>query len=261
MAPGRQLNVVTHAHFTPFMLSLDFDEASERLDARLYRRVRECRVCRGALEELSRWLEALDHCDPIVGPEFTTRHDFFASLMTEHLSQEDRLDALRSDELFHHWGLGRLLLDESRSCRDSNPALSTELAELALTVAEHLDPGFYRPERVADAQAQAAANYGDALRLLDRLNAAREQFASANERLENGTGRARIASGVATLEARLLKDLGHHDEALDILERAIAAYEEREEESRTLLHWMHESCGERIEGEEIADGATQDQTG
>ncbi|NNE48467.1 MAG: hypothetical protein HKN37_17580 [Rhodothermales bacterium] len=252
---------MTHTHFTPFSLALDFDEASERLDSHLYRRVRECRICRGALEELSRWLLALDHCDPIVGPEFTTRHDFFASLMTENLTHEDRLAALRSDELFHHWGLGRLLLEESRSCRESNPELSTELAELALTVAEHLDPGFYRPERVADAQAQAAANYGDALRLLHRLDVAKQQFTAAISYLANGTGRPRIASGVARLEARLLKDKGHHDEALDLLELAIAAYEERDEESRSLLHWMHESCGDRIEGEEITDGTTQNQTG
>ncbi len=252
---------MTHTHFTPFMLSLDFDEASDRLDARLYRGVRECRVCRGALEELSRWLEALDHCDPIVGPEFTTRHDFFASLMTENLAHEDRMEALRSDELFHHWGLGRLLLEESRSCRESNPELSAELAELALTVAEHLDPGFYRPERVADAQAQAAANYGDALRLLDRLGVAKEQFVSANSHLGSGTGRARIASGVARLEARLLKDLGCHDEALELLERVVATHEEQIEETRSLLHWMHESCGERIEGEEITDGTTQNEAG
>jgi hypothetical protein len=95
----------------------------------------------------------------------------------------------------------------------------------------------------------------------DRLEVAQEQFAAANGHLENGTGRARIASGVARLEARLLKDLGCHDEALELLERAVAGYEERDEESRTLLHWMHEVCGERIEGEEIADGTTQDQTG
>jgi len=47
-----------------------------------------------------------------------------------------------------------------------------------------------------------------------RLEVAREQFAAANRHLENGTGRARIASGVARLEADLLEDLGCQDEAL-----------------------------------------------
>ena len=252
---------MTHTHFTPFSLSLDLEGADGTLDAGLYRRLRECSVCRGALHELSRWLQALDHCDPVVGPEFATRHDFFNQVLTEHQSHKDRLEVVRSDDLFHQWGLCRLFLEESKSCREANPELSAELAELALAVAEHLDPGFYRPDRVADAQAQAAANYGDALRLLDRLEVASEQFTAANGHLENGTGRARIASGVARLEARLLKDLGCHDEALELLERAVAGYEERDEESRTLLHWMHEVCGERIEGEEIADGTTQDQTG
>jgi len=90
---------------------------------------------------------------------------------------------------------------------------------------------------------------------------AQEQFAAANGHVMNGTGRARIASGVARLEARLLKDLGHKGEALELLERVIAAHEERIQETRSLLHWMHESCGERSEGEETADGTTQDQTG
>ena len=90
---------------------------------------------------------------------------------------------------------------------------------------------------------------------------ARERFAAANGHLENGTGRARIASGVARLEARFLKDLGCHGEALELLERAVTKFEKRDEESRILLHRMHEAFGARIEEGEIADGTTQDQTG
>jgi hypothetical protein len=55
--------------------------------------------------------------------------------------------------------------------------------------------------------------------------------------------------------------LDRHDEAFELLEQTVAAHEERIDESRTLLHWLHESCDERIEGEEITDGSTQDQAG
>jgi len=238
---------MNHSHYTPFTLSLDIDESSPELGDVLYRKIARCDVCRAALQDLSQWLGALDHCDPLVGPEFVTRHEFFNQLLAQNPSHEERIAALRTDELFHQWGLYRLLLEESRSCRSTNPELSAQLAELALEVSSHLDEAFYRPERVADARAQAAANHGDALRKLKQLEEATRKFEAAREWLESGTGRTGIASSLARLEARLLRDMGRADEAHELLEQAIVAHEEREAQERNLLHWILEPCSQRSE--------------
>ncbi|MCP4203121.1 MAG: hypothetical protein GY769_14460 [bacterium] len=254
-----RLTVQNHQHLTADILALDFDEGGERLENHIYRRANTCSACREALEELSRWLAALDHCDPVVAQEFLTRHDFFNRLLADHGSHHERIEAVRTDELYHQWGLARLLMEESRASRSANPELSAELAELALAVAGSLDPGFYRTEYVSDLIAEAAANYADTLRALDNTEAAEILFEKAASRLELGTGRARIASGVARLEARLLKDQGRQEEAHELLERAIASHEEKDEESRTILHWILASLGERSDDGLLAHGAPQDE--
>ncbi|MCP4203118.1 MAG: hypothetical protein GY769_14445 [bacterium] len=239
---------MSHTHYTPFTLALDFDGQNKRFLSRLKERADSCSRCRSALRELRGWLTALDHPDPLVGPEFVTRHGLFKELLADHPSHEVRLRAADTNALFHQWGLVRLLLEESKSCREVNPLLSAELAELSLIAAEHLEPHYYDPAHVADAQAQASANYGDALRLLERSQAARRQFASANGRLEIGTGRTKILSEVARLEARLLHSIGRHEEAHRLLERTLAAHEEESERSRPLLHFLLEARDDDANG-------------
>lgn len=238
---------MSHIHCTPFTLALDFDAEDERLHLALARRARECEVCRSAVEELSAWLVALDHPDPLVGPEFATRHDLFKRLLADHRTHEKRLRAVDSDELFHQWGLCRLLLDESSGCRESNRELSAQLAELALAVADRLATDYYGAELVADLRASAAAALGDALRLLEDAQT-EDKFETARVLLSQGTGNVRVASEIARLEARFLRDLGRHDEAHELLEKTLAAHHALAEKPRSLLGFVLQSARRRHEG-------------
>ena len=80
----------------------------------------------------------------------------------------------------------------------------------------------------------------------------------AHEYLKIGTARPLVASGIARLEARLLKQLGRHEESHALLEHAIAAHEEDDQEPRTVLDWILASCAERSGGE-LAHGSAQDE--
>jgi hypothetical protein len=73
-----------------------------------------------------------------------------------------RLIMARNDERLHHWGLFDLLLEKSREAVEAGAA--ADLAELALAVAERLDPEVYGEERVADFKTAALAALGEARR-------------------------------------------------------------------------------------------------
>src|SRR5512147_1706708 len=73
-----------------------------------------------------------------------------------------RLIMARNDERLHHWGLFDLLLEKSREIVEADPTAAVGLAELALAVAERLDPDVYGEERVSDFKTAALAALGDA---------------------------------------------------------------------------------------------------
>lgn len=246
-----------HVHLKPGSLGADLDEGGRKIEARIYSQASTCSVCHEAVRELGRWLNAVGHFDPIVGQEFLTRHDFFNQLLADHRSHHARLKVIRSDEVFHHWGLCTLLLDESRSCRKANAELSVQLAELGTVVATHLDPGFYRSEWVADLSALAAADHGDALRCARQRPAAWRQLSVARQCLQRGTGRLRIATTIATLEARLLRDQGRFEEAQSLLERSIKAHEADHDEPTGVLDWILSSSPHGA-GRELTRGASKD---
>ena len=235
-----------HLHHTPFTLSTALDGlAPEEVPGR-YQRITRCPSCQLSLEGLVRWLKALDHWDPVVGPEYVTRHEVFARLLDDY-PHKKRLKAIRGDGLFHQWGLAKLLLEVSTSCRNGDPAESSRSAELALEVANNLDPGFYRSRRVADLRALAAANYGDSLRVLGRSEEAATSLRCAEEWLQGGTRRAWIVSEVATLKSHLLRDLGRNQRALKLLRQAIVAHEQPVREPLSLFHWLVQPRSPRVE--------------
>ena len=79
-----------------------------------------------------------------------------------------RLMMVRNDARLHHWGLFDRLLAKSREAAESDgaaAAAAVDLAELALAVAERLDPEVYGEERACDFKTEALAVLGDARRL------------------------------------------------------------------------------------------------
>ncbi|HSG39526.1 MAG TPA: hypothetical protein VLE27_07785 [Thermoanaerobaculia bacterium] len=135
-----------------------------------------------------------------------------------------RLMMVRNDERLHHWGLYDLLLDKSRELASLDPPCAVHMAEMALAIAERVDPGIYGGERVADFKTAALVALGDARRLTGDLAGARLAFSHARMNLEMGTGdlleEANLLGGLVSL----LCDLGEYEKAARSLERATALY-------------------------------------
>ena len=135
-----------------------------------------------------------------------------------------RLVMVRNDSRLHHWGLFDLLLEKSRETAQANAVQALGLAELALAVAERLDPEIYGEERVCDFKTAALAVLGDTRRLNGDFAGARLAISQARIQLEMGTGDLLEEAGLLGGLVNLLCDLGEFEKAAHSLERASALY-------------------------------------
>ena len=135
-----------------------------------------------------------------------------------------RLIMVRNDERLCHWGLFDLLLEKSREAVEADATAAAGLAELALAVAERLDPDLYGEERVADFKTAALAALGDARRRAGDFAGARLAFHQARINLEMGTGDLLEEAGLLGGLVKLLCDLGEYGKAAQSLEKASALY-------------------------------------
>ena len=116
------------------------------------------------------------------------------------------------------------MLEKSRETVETSAAAAAGLAELALAVAERLDPEIYGEERVADFKTAALAALGDARRRAGDLAGAHLAFEQARINLEMGTGDLLEEAGLLGGLVKLLCDLGEYGKAAQSLERASALY-------------------------------------
>ncbi len=202
-----------HAHLTPLTLANDLAEALDQGLPVTSGRPLSCNVCFDALATLAHWTTALDHWDARVGPEFVTRFHLMARLFEQTQSHERRLDQARRDSTFHQWGLCQLLLEQSSQARPHAPSYALELGELALAVADALDPADYDPEWVADLYATAAANLSELHVFRGNPEQAGELLRSARTSLEAGTGRPAISRRVRAAESLLSSESGRGNPA------------------------------------------------
>jgi hypothetical protein len=135
-----------------------------------------------------------------------------------------RLVMVRNDSRLHHWGLFDLLIEKSRTAAETDAVQSLGFAELALAVAERLDPEVYGEERACDFKTAALATLGDARRLNGDFAGARLAFSQARIHLEMGTGDLLEEAGLLGGLVSLLCDLGEYEKAAYSLERASALY-------------------------------------
>jgi tetratricopeptide (TPR) repeat protein len=101
-------------------------------------------------------------------------------------------------------GLYEALLQRISALRHDEPREVVQLARAALVVAESLDPALYGERQVADFQARAWGELGNALRAADDLWEAQQAFERAFEVLERGTGATLLAARLHDLHASLL---------------------------------------------------------
>jgi len=122
------------------------------------------------------------------------------------------------------WPFVEVLLQLSFEERYRNPEEMLRLALLAKTAAENLDPATYDAPLIADHQARAWAELGNAHRVSDELAEAEAAFDFAEERLRQGTGNLLLLARVAVLRASLLNDQSRPSDACELLGGASELY-------------------------------------
>jgi hypothetical protein len=124
-------------------------------------------------------------------------------------------------------GLPRIeaLLAESWRQRHRDSRRMVRFAELARLGAERLDPGLYGHGLVADFQALALAELGNAFRVADDFGRAEELLDRAMNESERGTGDLRLIARIADLTSSLLGARGQFASAVRILGRVEKIYE------------------------------------
>jgi hypothetical protein len=116
-----------------------------------------------------------------------------------------------------HLARMKALLDRSWQLRHDDPRTMVELAVLATQVSRLVEPRQYGAERVADFQAQAHAELGNACRVSDRLQEASAHLINARRFFENGTREEALEVRLLELEASLAADRRQFGRASDYL--------------------------------------------
>jgi tetratricopeptide (TPR) repeat protein len=114
----------------------------------------------------------------------------------------------------------------SREARFDDPAEMVRWAEIACTLARALSETRYGQRVVADIQARAWAELGNAYRVADDLERAGGAFGRAVALVEAGTGSSVVACRVLELAASYLAELRRFDDAVEILQAVEAKYRE-----------------------------------
>ena len=157
----------------------------------------------------------------------------------ERYSPKSRLDLVLHTRRFLSWGLAELLCRESLKEASINPQRAEELAELAVAVADRLAE--WQPvERhwLYELRGFAWAHLGNGRRAAGNLSGAEEAFSQSTTWWERGARDAGDVLGYETLvhalRASLLRARGKKKEALELLDRALAA-DEAEKWSAAIL--------------------------
>lgn len=140
-----------------------------------------------------------------------------------------RREAVRTAPRYQLWGLAEALCAASREAAFGDVARALELAELAVEVADSLDPRIYLPRPLSDRQALARAFLGNARRVTSDLFGADRAFHEGLRFLDDGTGADLHRADFSSLLASLRIDQGRYREARRLLEEARKTYEGEEE--------------------------------
>jgi len=127
---------------------------------------------------------------------------------------------------FHGVVFCRALLRRSHELRHDNPAEMLQLAKLAVLGAQCLEPSSLDVLRIADLQARAWAELGNAERITGDLAGAEGALGQALKLFREGTRDPLLEAHLLSIQAALLGDQRRFSQALELLERVEAAYAE-----------------------------------
>jgi tetratricopeptide (TPR) repeat protein len=201
---------------------LEHDVVLQRIVPHL---VEVCPVCRERYEQIRQLKKEAGHEDEEVGVvEWREAPELLRRL--EELPLQDRFRWVEKNESLHTWGLCQLLLQRSREAISEDPGLALSRAELALVVSRHLgdayDPGWVLDLR---ARAHAyRGNALRVLSELQGAEAAfREADLCLSL---SGTGRGWAMAEVLDLKSSLRQDQRQFTESEALLDSALDLYEE-----------------------------------
>jgi tetratricopeptide (TPR) repeat protein len=136
----------------------------------------------------------------------------------------------RQAQALHGWPLCEALLRKSYEVRFSDPKRMLSLAESAASVAKNIRLEKYPwPGFVADLQARAFAEMGNAFRVNDRFASAEKAFEEALESLDQGTGDPLLQARVLDLLASLRSDQRRLEDAISLLDQVHDLYLEADD--------------------------------
>ncbi|HEX3131611.1 MAG TPA: hypothetical protein VH394_30015 [Thermoanaerobaculia bacterium] len=215
-----------------------------------------CGLCSQRMEPLAGVLlrpELVPEDAPVeVGPEydfplfkaFAAGRRYAACLARERCERDrDRADApLREvaaptpiDPIargLRDWERCEQLLARCQELRHSNPSATVAAASLAVSLAGRISTDVHGPRELADLQALALAERGNARRVADDLAHAEADLKQALDRAVNGTESPRVLARLLDLTASLRIDQRRFDEAFKLLD---------------WVHSIHLELGERHE--------------
>jgi tetratricopeptide (TPR) repeat protein len=168
--------------------------------------------------------------------------------LMRHRSEQQAL-VLANDPRFHTWGMLEKLLEHSQAHRLENRPRSERLAELALLLADRLDPEYYGETRLDDLKARAWSYIAEVRRLRSDFAGAGEAFDRAHDHLRTGTGDSLERALVLDLEASLRRCERRQDEAKRLLRQAVDAFVENGEEERAGRSLVHLAMTHYSDGE------------
>lgn len=153
----------------------------------------------------------------------------------ERLPPADRREAIRTTRRYQLHGLAETLCDLSRQEGFSDAARALELADLAVEVADALDPALYHPKAVADQRALARAFLGNARRVAADFHGADRSFQEALDTLAAGGGTEVVRAEIGGLLGSLRIDQDRYDEAHQVLQEALAIFQAWEDRQGVAL--------------------------
>jgi tetratricopeptide (TPR) repeat protein len=139
----------------------------------------------------------------------------------------ERQELLRagSSRSYHTFAVCERLVERSFEVGFQDPALSIEIAELAIRLADGLDIGHYGAVAL-DLKARAWAYLGNARRISSDLTGAEQALARAEALAEEGSADPLEEARILDFKASLLSDQGRFERAVDLLDAVIDIYEE-----------------------------------
>lgn len=139
-------------------------------------------------------------------------------------SPEAARTTVRSSKRYQLFGLSEHLIEVSQKEAFQDIARAVEMAELAVEVADCLDPRVYMAVTCADQRALARAYLGNARRVASDLFGAERTFEESLLLLKEGNRTSIVPADVWSLLGSLRIDQGRYVEARQLLRRALALY-------------------------------------